>query len=85
MDESRQQGFTQGIGRWIGLAEAYDDKGALSATPPIAVVQQQVGENRVRIDLSFVGPFKFAGHYFIEDCRRIGLSGGRSTSVMPRR
>ncbi|MCO5199142.1 MAG: hypothetical protein M9941_15460 [Anaerolineae bacterium] len=68
MDESRQQGFTQGIGRWIGSAEVYDGQGRFvgNATDR-RHVQQQVGENRVRIDLSFVGPFKFAGHYFIED------------------
>jgi hypothetical protein len=30
-------------------------------------VQKQTGDNRVKIDLSFVGPLKFAGHYFIED------------------
>lgn len=68
MDDSRKQGFSQGVGRWIGSAEVYDGHGRFvgNATDR-RHVQQHVGENRVRIDLSFVGPFKFAGHYFIED------------------
>ncbi len=64
----RTSGFSQGIGRWLGTAEVFDGQGRfLGNATDRRHVQQQAGENRVRIDLSFVGPFKFAGHYFIED------------------
>ncbi len=67
-EHSREQGFTQAIGRWLGTAEVYDGKGRfLGNATDRRHVQKQVEDNRVRIDLSFVGPFKFAGHYFIED------------------
>ena len=65
---SRKQGFTQAVGRWLGTAEVYDGNGRfLGNATDKRHVQKQVDDNRVRIDLSFVGPFKFAGHYFIED------------------
>ncbi len=65
---TRTKGFTQGIGKWLGTAEVYDGNGRfLGNATDQRHVQQQVGQNRVRIDLSFVGPMKFAGHYFIED------------------
>lgn len=65
---TRTTGFTQGIGQWLGTAEVFDGNGRfLSNATDRRHVQQQVGENRVRIDLSFIGPMKFAGHYFIED------------------
>ncbi|MEM7114538.1 MAG: hypothetical protein AAF614_19030 [Chloroflexota bacterium] len=65
---SRTKGFTQGIGRWIGAAEVYDGNGRFvgNATDQ-RHVQREAGANRVRIDLSFIGPMKFAGHYIIED------------------
>ena len=65
---TRTNGFTQGVGRWLGTAEVYDSHGRFvgNATDQ-RHVQKDEGSNRVRIDLSFVGPMKFAGHYTIED------------------
>ena len=65
---TRTKGFLQGIGKWLGTAEVYDGNGRFvgNATDH-RHVQKQAGENRIRIDLSFIGPLKFAGHYFIED------------------
>ena len=77
MTNARKEGFTQAIGRWLGTAEVYDGNGRfLGNGTDRRHVQKQVGENRVRIDLSFVGPFKFAGHYFIEDCKTHRLYQG---------
>ncbi|MCP5100686.1 MAG: hypothetical protein GY943_34490 [Chloroflexi bacterium] len=65
---TRTSGFSQGIGQWLGTAEVYDGNGRfLGNATDRRHVQRQAGENRIRIDLSFVGPFKFAGHYYIED------------------
>lgn len=65
---TRTTGFTQGIGKWLGTAEVYDGNGRfLGNATDQRHVQQQTGDNRVRIDLSFIGPLKFAGHYYIED------------------
>ena len=73
----RKQGFTQAVGRWLGTAEVYAGDGRfLGNATDQRHVQQQVDDNRVRIDLSFVGPFKFAGHYFIEDCKTHRLYQG---------
>ena len=65
---TRTQGFSQGIGRWLGTAEVYDGQGRFvgNATDR-RHVQRDVEQNRIRIDLSFVGPMKFAGHYTIAD------------------
>ena len=60
--------FSQGVGQWLGTAEVYDGAGVfLGNATDRRHVQKQVDERRVRIDLSFVGPFKFAGHYTIAD------------------
>lgn len=65
---TRQQGFTQAAGNWIGTAEVYDGRGRfLGNATDRRHVTKVIGENRVRIELSFVGPMKFSGHYFIED------------------
>ena len=67
-EKTRTTGFTQGIGKWLGTAEVYDGNGRfLGNATDRRHVQKQAGENRVKIDLSFIGPMKFAGHYFIED------------------
>ncbi|MCB0032934.1 MAG: hypothetical protein KDE51_02850 [Anaerolineales bacterium] len=64
----KKEGFSQGIGRWLGTAEVYDGHGRfLGNATDQRHVQRVVGEDAVRIDLSFVGPFKFAGHYTIAD------------------
>jgi len=67
MTESK--GFCQAIGQWRGTAEVYDGQGRFLAN---GVDQRHVrpdedDDQRVRIDLSFTGPFKFAGHYYIDD------------------
>ncbi len=59
--------FSAGIGRWIGTAEVYDGAGHfLGNATDRRHVQRDEGNGRIRIDLSFIGPFKFAGHYVIE-------------------
>ena len=66
--QTRTQGFTKAIGKWLGTAEVYDGHGRfLGNATDRRHVQRQAGENRVRIELSFIGPLKFAGHYYIED------------------
>lgn len=68
MTETRTTGFTEAIGKWLGTAEVYDGHGRfLGNATDRRHVKQQAGDNRVRIDLSFIGPLKFAGHYLIED------------------
>lgn len=59
--------FAKGIGRWIGTAEVYGGDGRFlgNATDRRHVQSEEQG-GRIRIDLSFVGPFKFAGHYYIQ-------------------
>lgn len=57
-----------GLGDWKGVAEVYGSDGRFVGN---GVDQRHVrtplGDNRIRIDLSFVGPFKFSGHYEILD------------------
>lgn len=57
-----------GLGEWKGVAEVYGGDGRFIGN---GVDQRHVrtplGDNRLRIDLSFVGPFKFSGHYEIID------------------
>ncbi len=66
--QTRTTGFTQGIGKWLGTAEVYDGNGRfLGNATDQRHVQKRAGDNRIKIDLSFTGPLKFAGHYFIED------------------
>ena len=65
---TRHQGFSAGIGRWIGSAEVYSGDGQfLGNAHDQRHVQRISGENAVKIDLSFVGPFKFTGSYTIAD------------------
>ena len=68
MAEDAKTSFSQGIGSWLGTAEVYDGAGRfLGNAQDRRHVQRDEGRGRVRIDLSFVGPFKFAGHYTIAD------------------
>ena len=65
---STDKSFSQGVGQWLGTAEVFDGAGTfLGNATDQRHVQRQTDEQRVRIDLSFVGPFKFAGHYTIAD------------------
>jgi len=58
--------FTQGIGRWAGNAEVFDSKGCFLGNGSDYRNVRQLDGGRVRIDVSFVGPFKHSGHYFIQ-------------------
>lgn len=71
------EGFC-GIGRWRGTAEVYggdgrflanasDDRHVRTVLTPPAGPEGDAAAPRVRIDLAFVGPFKMAGHYVIEE------------------
>ena len=59
--------FKQGIGRWAGNAEVFDSKGCFLGNGSDYRNVQALGSGRVRIDVSFVGPFKHSGHYFIQE------------------
>jgi len=58
--------FKQGLGRWAGNAEVFDSKGCFLGNGSDYRNVQSLPEGRVRIDVSFVGPFKHSGHYFIQ-------------------
>ena len=61
-------GFKNATGQWLGTAEVYDGNGRfLGNGTDQRHVQKIADSNRIRIDLSFIGPFKFAGYYEIED------------------
>lgn len=60
--------FCAAVGDWRGTAEVYGGDGRFIGNGvDQRHVATEVGTGRVRIDLSFVGPFKFAGHYVIAD------------------
>ncbi|HRQ22069.1 MAG TPA: hypothetical protein PLF42_01470 [Anaerolineales bacterium] len=59
--------FNQGIGRWAGNAEVFDSQGHFLGNGADYRNVQSLGSGRVRIDVSFVGPFKHSGHYFIQE------------------
>lgn len=58
--------FKQGIGRWAGNAEVFDSQGCFLGNGSDYRNVQSLDGGRVRIDVSFVGPFKHSGHYFIQ-------------------
>lgn len=61
-------GFCSAVGDWKGAAEVYDGAGRFVGNGvDQRYVRTEVDENRVKITLSFSGPFKFAGHYIIHD------------------
>lgn len=57
----------QGFGRWAGTAEVFSGEGRFLGNGADNRHVQDLGGGRTRIDVSFVGPFKHAGHYFIQD------------------
>ena len=59
--------FTQGVGRWAGNAEVFDSQGCFLGDGSDYRNVQALAGGRVRIDVSFVGPFKHSGHYFIQN------------------
>lgn len=61
-------GFCSAEGQWLGTAEVYSGAGEfLGNGVDNRHVKTDLDDGRVRIDLSFTGPFKFAGHYVIDD------------------
>jgi hypothetical protein len=57
-----------GLGEWKGVAEVYGGDGRfLGNGVDQRHIRTPLGDNRIRIDLSFVGPFRFSGHYEIVD------------------
>ena len=57
-----------GLGEWKGTAEVYGGDGRfLGNGVDQRHVRTPLEGGRIRIDLSFVGPFKMAGHYVIHD------------------
>ncbi len=57
-----------GIGKWAGTAEVYDGQGKfLSNAADQRHVRTAQNDGRVKIDLAFIGPLKFSGHYFIRE------------------
>lgn len=64
--------MSQFIGRWAGSAEVYDGYGRFLGNGADYRQVQAMADGRIRIDVSFLGPFKHSGHYFIqpqEGCR----------------
>ncbi len=59
--------FAQGLGRWAGNAEVFDSAGRFLGNGADYRHVQAQPDDRVRIDVSFVGPFKHSGHYIIHD------------------
>ena len=67
MSSCDEAGFC-GIGRWAGTAEVFDGHGKfLGNASDQRHVRTVASDGRIKIDLAFVGPLKFAGHYFISD------------------
>ena len=58
--------FSQAYGRWAGNAEVFDSFGRFLGNGSDYRNVQSLDNSRVRIDVSFVGPFKHSGHYFIQ-------------------
>jgi hypothetical protein len=58
--------FTKAIGRWAGNAEVFDGTGRFLGNGSDYRHVQELEDGRVRIDVSFVGPFKHSGHYVIQ-------------------
>jgi len=64
-EEQCDAGFC-GIGRWAGTAEVYGGDGRFVGNGTDQRFARTVDdEGQVRIDLAFVGPLKFSGHYYI--------------------
>lgn len=59
--------FSRGIGRWAGNAEVFDGQSRFLGNGADYRHVQALSDGRIRIDVSFVGPFKHSGHYFIRE------------------
>jgi len=58
--------FTKAIGQWAGSAEVFDGYGRFLGNGADYRQVQTLADGRIRIDVSFLGPFKQSGHYFIQ-------------------
>lgn len=58
--------FKRGIGRWAGTAEVYNGAGQFLGHALDRRNVEQLDANRIRINLSFMGPLMLSGHYIIE-------------------
>lgn len=56
-----------GLGEWRGIAEVYSGEGRFLGNGVDQRYAREMDDKRVRIDLSFIGPFKLSGHYVIAD------------------
>ncbi len=68
--------FHKGFGRWAGNAEVFDSFGRFLGNGSDYRHVQPMDGGRVRIDVSFVGPFKHSGHYFIQSQEKHRLYEG---------
>lgn len=68
--------FTKGFGQWLGSAEVFDGGGRFVGNGMDVRHVQKVDETTTRIDVTFVGPFKASGHYFIEAREGVRLYKG---------
>jgi hypothetical protein len=59
--------FTQGLGKWLGCAEVYSGEGRFLGNATDRRHVQDIGAGKTRIDVSFIGPIKMSGQYFIQD------------------
>jgi hypothetical protein len=66
MSEQEKGAFSQALGQWAGNAEVFDGAGRFLGNGADYRQVQQLAHGRVRIDVSFVGPFKHSGHYLIQ-------------------
>jgi len=65
-EPSCEAGFC-GIGTWSGTAEVYGGDGTfLGNGSDQRFARNEEEDGRVRIDLAFIGPLKFSGHYYIK-------------------
>lgn len=64
------EAFCKVAGQWQGTAEVYGGDGRFAGNGVDRRSVVELGDGRTRIDLSFTGPFKFAGHYVIRELGR---------------
>lgn len=64
---SSTTGFSAGVGRWAGSADVFDGTGRFVGGGADSRHVQPLDGGRVRIDVSFIGPFRHSGYYVIQD------------------
>jgi hypothetical protein len=66
MSSAAEKSF-QGEGRWLGSAEVYSGDGQFLGNGLDMRRVERAGEGLTRIDVTFIGPMKAAGHYHIQE------------------